>query len=1546
MDYTDDQYNGSEIAIIGLSCRFPGARTPEEFWNNLRDGVESISFLRDEELEPSNLDPADINDPHYVKAASVLDDIESFDAPFFRFSPREAEIMDPQQRLFMECAWESLEAAGYDPKSYPGSIGVYAGARPNTYLFNIFSNRERLSSLKPFEVGLGNDLSFLATQVSYRLDLKGPSYAVQTACSTSLVAVHLACQSLLIDECQMALAGGVAINVPHRTGYLYQPGGILSPDGHCRAFDARAQGTVFGSGVGVVVLKRLADALSDGDTIHAVIKGSATNNDGSLKASFTAPSVYQQSDVVMEALANADVSPETISYVEAHGTGTALGDPIEVRALTKAFRASAHRNNFCAIGSVKSNFGHLDAAAGMAGLIKTVLALKHRQLPPSLHFERPNPEIDFANSPFFVNDRLRDWLGNGSVLRAGVSAFGVGGTNAHVILEEAPPHTPASPSREFLLLALSARSRSALDAAGGNLARHLSARHDAELADVAYTLQVGRRRMSHRRIVVCREAAEAVRQLESAAPPHLYASEPEGERPRLIYLFPGQGSQYLNMGRGLYEREKEFRRQVDWCSTVLRERSGLDLRAILYPDLGQENEAAERLDETRITQPALFVVEYAMARQLESWGIRADAMIGHSLGEYVAACLAGVMKVEDALWLVSRRGELMSEARGGGMAAVMMSEEEAEARIAGKRLSIAAVNGPGQIVISGEEAEVEALIEQLKREGKMSRRLKTRHAFHSAMMEEAAKRYVEEVKKVGLRAGEIEYVSNVTGKTARAEEMTEARYWGRQMRERVRFGEGVAELMRRPGVVLIEVGPGDVLAKLVRQSRGAGGEPVTIGSMRRAADVGHDAEHLTRSIGKMWMRGVEIDWSRYYEGEKRRRVGLPSYPFERQRYWIGAGEEIEEERPRNGRNKTIAKKEEISEWFYLPGWQRKELGQDNGPIGAEMEKKSKYLVLEAGGSLDGGLVERLKAGGAEVYRVKAGERYRKVREHEYEIEIGEKQHYEALLKDVLNSEAEAIAVVHLWSIGEDRDQQEAIHPAERFGRAQQRGFYSLLYLTQALARLNVSIPIRINVICDSLQQVSGEEKISPEKATLVAFCKAVSQETLNISGHSIDVAPPLPDSNEEIRLINRLAMEIETGSPDTVVAYRGSSRWVQSFEPVHLKRRDQPVRPLRAEGVYLITGGLGGVGLLIAEHLAQKVQARLILTGRSSFPEKAGWPNWLASHETDDEISIKIRKLQMMEAGGAEITVASVDTADETGMQSLVASIRQRYGALHGVLHAAGITGGPSVFVPVTEIGAAETELQFRPKAYGLYALERVLQEVEVDFCLLFSSNAAVLGGLGLLAYAAANAFMDAFALSRGSSNRATWISATWDPWPGEMKKYAGYQTAMDQYAMTIEESLEAFDRVVTSAPEGQVVVSKGDLPSRLDQWLNGRASKGSRRPTDESSVHPRPDLESLYVEPRNDVEQTIAGIWREILGLDRVGVDDDFFSLGGHSLLAIEFVSRLCDIFQVEIPVGKFFQSPTVAGLAEAISDLQTEQQEPGGSESLETFFALNENR
>ena len=597
---SSDSIHGSDIAIIGMSCRFPGARNIDEFWLNLRDGRECITFFTDEEILASGVDPALLNNPNYVRAGAVLPDIERFDASFFGFTPREAEIMDVQQRLFLECAWEAMESAGYDSETGSGSCGVFAGTGLNTYLLNnLYANRNLLESVDSFGVMLANDKDFLPTRVSYKLNLKGPSINVQTACSTSLVAVHLACQSLLAGECDLALAGGVSVRVPQKTGYLYQEGMIFSPDGHCRAFDAKARGTVGGSGVGIVVLKRLDDALAAGDCIHAVIKGSAINNDGSLKAGYTAPSVEGQQAVISEAIAMAGIEPETITYVEAHGTATSLGDPIEIAALTRAFRSRTAKTGFCAIGSLKTNVGHLDTAAGVAGLIKTVLALRHRLIPPSLHFAQPNPEINFADSPFRVNTELAEWT-NGHPCRAGVSSFGIGGTNAHLILEEAPPIEPSGESRPSQLIVLSAKTSTALDRTCANLARHLEQHPDIHLADVAYTLGSGRKRFNYRRALVCRTVDDATLSLRTLNPERVDSQESQDRS--VVFMFSGQGSQYVNMASELYRFEPTFREQVDIASEILEPHLDLDLRQLLYPE--DDFPDAERLAQPDIGHAA------------------------------------------------------------------------------------------------------------------------------------------------------------------------------------------------------------------------------------------------------------------------------------------------------------------------------------------------------------------------------------------------------------------------------------------------------------------------------------------------------------------------------------------------------------------------------------------------------------------------------------------------------------------------------------------------------------------------------------------------------------------------------------------------------------------------------------------------------------------------------------------------------------------------------------------------------------------------------
>ena len=672
-----------DLAIVGMAGRFPGASDLREFWQNLVDGVETVSRFTDEEVLAAGIEPELAAQPHYVKAGGVLEGAEWFDAGFFGIYPREAETLDPQHRVFLEVAWHALEHAGYDPATCEQAIGVYAGCGMNTYLvFNLARNREIRERVQPYQLTMANDKDYLPTRVAYKFNLRGPAIDVQTACSTSLVATHLACQALLNRDCDMALAGGVTIRLPQKGGYLYQEGGIASPDGHCRAFDADAAGTVGGNGAGVVVIKRAADAVDDGDTIYALIKGSAINNDGSNKVGYTAPSVEGQTQVLSAAYSVAGVDPADVSYVETHGTGTALGDPIEIAALSQAFGDGVERQSV-AIGSLKTNVGHLDAAAGVAGLIKTTLALQAGLIPPSLHFRAPNPRIDFSATPFYVNTQPAPWRGGHSPRRAGVSSFGIGGTNAHVVLEEAPEPRPGGPSRAAQLLVVSAKSADALTAATENLRGYLAGRRDASLADVAYTLAVGRQPFAYRRFVVVRNPEDAARALAGEEPGRLLENGGDLPGRGLAFMFTGQGSQYANMGRGLMESEPAFRDAVDECAAILRPHLGLDLRELIYPPVSGGSrvleEAEEQLRQTAITQPALFVVEYALSQMWLAWGIRPQAMIGHSIGEYVAACLAGVMSLDDALRIVAARGRLMGSLPRGSMLSLSLSEEQARA---------------------------------------------------------------------------------------------------------------------------------------------------------------------------------------------------------------------------------------------------------------------------------------------------------------------------------------------------------------------------------------------------------------------------------------------------------------------------------------------------------------------------------------------------------------------------------------------------------------------------------------------------------------------------------------------------------------------------------------------------------------------------------------------------------------------------------------------------------------------------------------------------
>lgn len=1554
------------IAIVGMSGRFPGAKTVDAFWQNLRSGIESIAFFTDEELIAAGIDPVVVRDSNYVKASALLDGIEQFDAAFFGFNPKEAAMMDPQQRIFLECAWEALENAGYDCQRCGDRMGVYAGVGLNQYwVFQIAPDRQLLESAAGYQTVIGNEKDFLTTRVSYQLNLKGPSLDIQTACSTSLVATSLACQSLLSYQCDMALAGGITIHALQKSGYFYQEGGILSPDGHCRAFDAKAQGTVPGSGVGIVVLKRLEDALADGDCILAVIKSSAINNDGSMKVGYTAPSVEGQAEVIAEALALAGIEADSISYVEAHGTGTALGDPIELAALTKAFRDSTERRNFCAIGSVKTNIGHLDAAAGVTGLIKTVLALKHQQIPPSLYFEQPNPQIDFANTPFYVNTTLTDWQTHHQPRRAAVSSLGIGGTNAHIILEEAPAIASSSASRSHQLLLLSAKTASALKTATTNLANHLQQNSDCNLADVAYTLQTGRKRFEHRCMVVVRDREDAIESLSSLDPQRNFIQSAGGERP-IAFMFPGQGSQYVNMGRELYETEAIFREQVDRCCELLKSHLGLDLRSLLYPDV-ETVETAQRLQQTAIAQPALFVIEYALAQLWLNWGIRPQALIGHSIGEYVAACIAGVFSLKDALALVSARAQLMQQLPTGAMLAVPLSEHDLQPLL-GRDLSLATINSVTQCVVSGSEAAIVTLQHQLSEQGIESRLLHTSHAFHSQMMEAIVEPFIQRVKTIPLHSPQIPYISNVTGTWITADQATNPAYWGNHLRQTVRFADGIDQLWQDSQRILLEVGPGRTLSTFAQRHSAKTAAHIILTSLRHPQEQRSDVALLLQTLGQLWQCGVSVDWSTFYAHERRYRLPLPTYPFERQRYWIeprsflqpsttsnrwdeliqAAQQQanqgisalavdpsqapkvlsalMENDPPKPNLLDRIGKKLEMADWFYLPSWKR-----SLPPAPVQTLASKCWLVFVDEWGLGEKLAQRLNQSGQTVVMVRAGTQFQRLHSLveqnsvncHYTIAPHRPGDYRTLLDDLRTLGKQPEAIAHLWSVtNETNSSLESLEQTETLS------FFSLLFLAQALSEQSSDCAIDINIISNQVQDIAGSEELCPSKALSLGPCKVIPQEYPNFTCRSIDVV--LPVHNQDEKLIQQLFVELTTPSSDQTIAYRGNHRWVQTFEAVRWDNTRSS--RLRDQGVYLITGGLGGLGLTIAEYLAQTVQAKLVLVGRSPFPAREEWAQWLATHDRQDETSLKIEKLQALERLGAEVLPLSADVSNSTQMQAVLTRINEQFGQLHGVIHAAGVTPGGMMQTKTAEAAARI----LTPKVKGTLVLADLLKNTPLDFLVLCSSLTAILGGLGMVDHCAANAFLDAFAYHHQIQypDRLT-VSVNWDSWqevgqaantiiPATLKQVREENL---KQGILPQEGIEAFCRILQCMVP-QVLVSTRDFQMQLqyDHLLNSVEHLEPVR----QDLHPRPALSNAYIAPSSAIEQTVAEIWQESLGIESIGIQDNFFHLGGDSLLAVQIVSRLRDAFSVELSLQTLLSdAPTIAELSKTIRTLQAETNE-----------------
>jgi amino acid adenylation domain-containing protein len=1487
------------IAVVGMAGRFPGAADVEAFWTLLRDGREGIRVLTEEELRTAGVPEAMLANPHYIRARGAIDAIEMFDAGLFGFTPGEAELLDPQQRVFLECAWEALERAGCDPQQYPGTVGVFAGASMSTYLqYVAFKGGRR--NVGPVELMLSSDKDYVATRASYKLNLRGPSVTVQAACSTSLVAVHMACQSLTAHECDAALAGGVAIGIP-QIGYPHADESILSPDGHCRAFDAKARGTVPASGVGIVVLKRLSDALRDGDRIHAVIRGSAVTNDGATKVGFTAPSVDGQARAIALAQAAAGCAPESISFVEAHGTGTVLGDPIEVRALTQVFGASTEKT--CALGSVKANVGHMDAAAGVGGFIKAVLALEHREIPPVPHFDTANPELALDSSPFYVNTELRPWESQGTTpRRAGVSSFGLGGTNVHVVLEEAPEAEPGSESRDWQVLTYSARTAAAADALGARLASALRQGVDAPLSDIAFTLHTGRQALKHRRAVIARTAEEAAQAIESTDPRRTKSGAAPAMTARVAFLFPGQGAQYAGMGRDLYASEPAFASVVDDCARRLQALLGLDIREVMFDTTGPD--ADRILSRTSVAQAALFTIEVALARLWMSWGIEPAAFIGHSIGEYVAAHLSGLWSLDDALKLVAARGQAMEAAAPGAMVAVPLSADLVAARL-GDNLSIAAINAPDLCVVSGTTEAIERLEAELSRDGVETRRLHTSHAFHSSLMEPVLETFRGAFD--GVTCGPIvtPFVSNLTGAIADSDAVAGADYWLQHLRGTVRFADGLSALCDKLDPILLECGPGRTLTTLARQNGGTVSR-VLITSLRHPQETDGDGATIATALAALWTNGVRVDWAQYHGGERRRRVALPTYPFERQRYWIDGTGSVKPA-------VTPGDRQALADWFYVPSWKQASLRRPG------VATPGRWLVFADADGIGDALTAALNAAGHATVVVRPGAAYERRANGEYVVRAGSKADHAALLADLQSRGIATEAIAHCWESGgtaaDDRDLPGA--------------FTSLLALGQALAEYATESPIRLNVIVSGVADVTGTEPLAPARATVLGPVHTIELEYPQVKCRLIDVAIDDWQRRTSAARWSTLIDDLIAGT-DKLVAYRGGHRFVQVFEPEPLPpvEPDVPSR-LRERGTYLITGAFGGIGRAIATDLARTPGARLVLTSRRGLPPADTWSDPAHGPATLDAIGF----VRSLERAGAEVLVAAADVADERAMRRVVADARTRFGGIHGVVHAAGVPGAGVIALKTEEAAAAV----FAPKVRGTRALAAALEGVALDFFLLCSSITAVIGAAGQVDYFAANAYLDAFARDYRRRTGTFAVAVNWDTWreagmavdsslPEAMK-------AMRDAALAVgignDEGVEAFRRVLHWGDAAQIVTSTRRLSERVALSVPAAAAQ----PADSAEArHERPSVSASYVAPRSEAERIICGVWQEAIGVRQIGVLDDFFELGGHSLLALRITTRLRDAHGIDVALRHFFEAPSVAGLASLVT-----QQVDGEREEIE---------